>query len=289
MIASKDVCAVFTTFLPNAGLSANVAAIMPQVGHVIVVDDTGEREKNGRSDLPRGVTYLPNSENCGVASSLNLGIREAESRGFSWVLTLDDDTEVAGHYLASIQQFYQKDLDRISRIGVIGMSREKGAKRGHDRSGFCEKRSLITSGSLCSVETIRRAGGYDDGLFIDLVDIDFCTRLRKLGLLVIQLDAEGMRHTVGNSVVRRVFGLRICVYNHAPFRLYYQVRNSICFFRKHVGFDPMLSFYILLDILRIPFKAIVFENDKLARLGYAFRGLRDGVLGKSGRIRRHEP
>ena len=47
---------------------------------------------------------------------------------------------------------------------------------------------LVTCGRFEAV------GGFNEDQFIDLVDYDFCTKVRKKGYKVIQLSNIGMRH-----------------------------------------------------------------------------------------------
>ena len=143
---------------------------------------------------------------------------------------------------------------------------------------------MITSGSLSHVSAFESAGGFNEKFFIDLVDFDYCTKLRKNGYELVQLAGIGMHHKVGDSVIRSVFGVPVTVYNHAPFRSYYQVRNAFFFFKENIRFDPVLSFYVLLDVIRVPLKAVLFEKDKKKRLRYAVKGLKDGLKGKIGKI-----
>lgn len=148
------------------------------------------------------------------------------------------------------------------------------------------KRTLITSGCIFNVATFRDVGGFDESLFIDLVDFDFCTKLRKSGRKNVLLNKVGMDHRVGNSRTVRWLGKKIVIYNHSPFRLYYQMRNVFSFARKHMTFDPFLCLYLLLDVFRLPLKALFFEQEKRVRLFYLAVGLWDGLLCRGGGLTR---
>ncbi len=148
------------------------------------------------------------------------------------------------------------------------------------------KRTLITSGCLLKISTFRDVGGFDESLFIDLVDFDFCTKLRKSGRTIVLLNKVGMDHRVGNSRTVRLLNQKIVIYNHSPFRLYYQMRNVFSFARKHLPFDPLLCLYLLLDVFRLPLKTLFFEKQKPARFYYLARGLLDGLLSRQGKLTR---
>lgn len=149
---------------------------------------------------------------------------------------------------------------------------------------YAIKRTLITSGSLFSVDIFEKVTGFNEGLFIDLVDFDFCTKIRQCGYSLIQLSKIGLDHKVGNSKTVKFLFFNLTVYNHNPFRLYYQVRNVFFFLREYFSFDPLLSIFIF-DLVRLPLKSIFFESQKIKRLKFQFRGLVDGLRGRTGKLK----
>lgn len=289
MIPSREVCAVLTTFQPDQSLRERVETVSGQVGEVIVVDDTGT--SNG-GEMPfelESCVYIRNDENIGIACALNRGVLKARELGYRWVLTLDDDTVLDGDYVQRLSDIVDGFVERSESVGVVALSRrtlDDAQVEGEEQfeSGYQEVRGLITSGSMFSFETYMKVGGFREELFIDLVDLDFCTRIRRSGMRVVRAAASGMKHSVGNSRQRRILGFVVNVYCHTPFRLYYQVRNAVLFFRAHALFDPVLSLYVLIDVFRVPMKSLLFEPSKVRRLRFALNGLLHGVIGRSGRL-----
>lgn len=280
------VAAVVTTFKPDGSILANLKRIAVQVGLVILVDDTDQTAEGGGPDFSKisNLRYIKNKANIGIAASLNEGVKRAAEEGFNWVIALDDDTLVSETYVADVFEFIQGN--QLPDIGLVACSRGVGVgASSRNEEKFFIKRTLITSGSVFSVDVFRRVDGFDEGLFIDLVDFDFCTKIRRIGRSIIMLNKFGMDHRVGNSQMKNFAFLRFVIYNHAPFRLYYQMRNVFFFVKKHFTFDPLLSTYIFLDVFRLPLKALLFEREKLKRLSYLAAGLLDGLIGRRGRIR----
>lgn len=286
----REVAAVVTTFSPAPAIVRNLRQIASQVARVIVVDDSGKGsatamiESAGFSNL----VLLMNEANLGIAAALNRGVAEAAARGYRWVVTLDDDTLVSERYVQDVFDFMDQHPDIAFGVVACGRQRERSrdaARECQDKDiPFREKRNLITSGCVFEIATHDAIGGFDECMFIDLVDFDFCIRLRKSGRKVIELARAGMMHTVGASRTARLLGLVLTVYNHAPFRLYYQARNTILFASKHWRFDPLLCSVLLLDLVRLPLKAIAFESQKWRRLRYIVAGGLDGLRGRGGRV-----
>lgn len=287
MIATRKVAAVVTTFHGGESIRLHLERIVDQVEVVIIVDDSGDLSRKDAITFVGmdQAIVLRNEDNLGIATALNRGIARAGAMGCDWIITLDDDTLVSRTYLDDVFSFVQTGAQPTA--GLIACSREGSVQSiPEDPSGYKIKRTLVTSGCVFEFRTFQDIGGFDESLFIDLVDFDFCTRLRQSGRSLVLLNKVGMTHRVGNARKVRVMGVVIVIYNHAPFRLYYQIRNVFLFTRKHLAFDPALSLCLLLDAFRLPLKVLFFEPQKRARLFYLCTGLQDGFLGRSGRLTR---
>lgn len=282
----KKVAAVVTTFNTGDAILPNLERIAKQVAFVIVVDDSGVPALNNALECAeiQNSVVLRNEKNLGIAASLNCGVAHAEKIGCDWVITLDDDTLVSESYVDDVMTFLHSGVE--ASIGLIACARVGSYDPQRVGNVYSLKRTLITSGCMFSLRVFREVGGFDEDLFIDLVDFDFCTKLRRLSLSIVQLNVAGMNHKVGNSQTMRLLCRKVVVYNHSPFRLYYQMRNIFLFSRKHFTFDPLLSIYLLLDVLRLPLKVLLFEQNKKARFFYLANGLKDGLLCRAGRLSR---
>lgn len=285
MSGAERVAAVVTTFNATESILANLRRIAGQVRVVIVVDDTGDVARAATVDYSeiKNLVLIRNERNLGISAALNRGVAQAAALGCEWVITLDDDTLVAESYIGDVFDFLRRG--EVTSPGLIACSRVEGKPAaGGEGSEFKIKRTLITSGSVFPIQAYREVGGFDEDLFIDLVDFDFCTKLRKVGRSLVLLSKPGLTHRVGNSRVFNLLGKSLVIYNHAPFRLYYQMRNVFFFAKKHFVFDPVLCVYLLLDVFRLPFKALLFEGQKKARAVYLAAGLFDGLRGRGGRL-----
>ena len=60
--------------------------------------------------------------------------------------------------------------------------------------GFSERESVITAGSLISIMAYKAIGGYNEALFIDEVDHEYCYRLRREGFQVLLCGFVKMQH-----------------------------------------------------------------------------------------------
>src|SRR5690606_22933163 len=86
---------------------------------------------------------------------------------------------------------------------------------------------IITSGTLLNLKSFVHVGKFDERLFIDGVDDEYCFRLQKSGYKVIQFENILLNHRLGKEVQVRNFGVGRKVTRNvfSAIRLYYMVRN----------------------------------------------------------------
>ena len=290
-VNKNDICAIVTTFLPDDRLNERVGLIQEQVGFVVIVDD-GECNDNvlKLNKLFKGAKNVyvhHNLRNVGVATSLNTGISIAKERGYRWILTLDDDSLVNPNLVDRLINGL-KNIKLNKPIGLIGMSwiaPYAVIKSDHfsNKVTYLEKRGIITSGSLFSMETYDKVGTFRDEFYIDSVDYDYCLRARKLGFAIIKLDEVGFVHSLGRSNDFWLMGLPVVVENHEAFRMYYWFRNSIVLALEYLRNDTLYSVAVLIAQTNKIIRILLFERDKSLKLVEAFRGVRDGLQRKLGK------
>jgi rhamnosyltransferase len=289
--SSERVCAVVITFFPDAGFPERLEKIAAQVSRVIVVDNgtTGQSGVNLERALEvRGsVTCIRNSENLGVAAALNQGICKALEEGDSpWIITFDQDSLPAIDMVEKMLTVW-KSHPHPERLMVAGprtafvdsTSRPDPAE---DRS-WREVTHVITSGSLISRRAFNLAGYYNEGLFIDYVDIEYCLRLRSLGYQVIEVHSTEMLHHMGRLEERLFLGEKVHPTHHPPLRRYYQFRNALLLHRQYRESQRPWRRKNRIILMKILILILLYEKQRLRSLFQILRGISHGLAGRSGR------
>lgn len=214
-----------------------------------------------------GVLYLSEGRNTGIGHALNKIFEISKSNGMTACLTMDQDSsfENFGDYI----EFAMRNQGRFSYLSPA-YSRDPSD---NDR--------YFTSGSLVTIESWERIGGFNAQLFIDEVDGDFVFRLQQHGLKALKFQGSILTHELGSSKCIPVFSKKICSANHSPIRKYYIARNRTYFFIRR---KQMRWIYFKDSTLKL-FQFLVVEDERPRKLKMIVRGVIDGLMGNLGEYR----
>lgn len=231
-----------------------------------------------------GAIMLYHGNQKGIAGAQNMGIRYVMNHtNISYIIFLDQDTVAEENYpLMIVQQM--TELSKIYNIAILGplVWNKKANERYHSvfhhdvirQKGFIIRREIISSGSCVAVKTLKEIGMFDESLFIDFVDFEWCWRACSKGYLCGISDKIQIVHQVGNYEINFPFGYRVII--SSPIRYYYQYRNYLWLCRN--TWTP-LQWKIVTGIkhfLRVFYFPILVKNGaKCWR--YMLRGFFDGL------------
>jgi rhamnosyltransferase len=140
---------------------------------------------------------------------------------------------------------------------------------------------LISSGSLFAISAVDTIGRFEDALFIDNVDFEWCCRARAADFLLFGVCDATLDHRLGDE--RRLILNRFSLVVHSPSRVYYQTRNRLLLYRR--GYVPLK--WKLKDMLRMTarFVAIMlFVAPRMEYLRMTLLATLDGIANRGGRL-----
>jgi rhamnosyltransferase len=239
------------TYRPDDAILAGVRSLTPQVDSVIIVDDGSPEGQAGvlaslQDDT--GVEVVRRPRNEGIAAALNAGIRLALERGADFVLTVDQDTELPGHYVSDCVTAF-RIADPATRLGVVCTDRVNGQPsipEHYTPEGLGLVREAIQSGFLISAECLAECGLFDERLFIDCVDTEYCLRIARHGFRIAVGPGTDITHSLGEQAPLRPFGIarrgadgRPLTYEyHGPMRRYFITRNNVDLYLRYARIRP---------------------------------------------------
>ena len=278
-----SVCGI-TTFNPDLKrLEANFNAILPQVGSVLVWDNGSDNYKEVialAASLSDKIHIATEGSNKGVAYALNRLCAYALERDERDILLLDQDSEACENMYSNLIRYRTDNVANVSPI-ISDINVRV------DTSDLPEKEVCllpITSGSLTNLDAWKAIGGFDEKLFIDLVDTEYDIRALMKGYCSYRINTVVLTHEIGHIepsglpfpriqqgkiVIRR--GHRS---GHSVFRTYYQIRNLLYVREKYGSFLKRMHIQ-----LQSPQSAIVhtlvFDPNRIQRVRAILKAIRD--------------
>lgn len=274
---TTEIISGIVTYNPNCkDLKKNIDSILqqPLIKKIIIVDNGSNNiEEVKKISTSKEFILIENKENSGIAFALNQIMKEAYQLGFEWVLTCDQDSRLPNNMLFEFSKY-----TNLKNVAIISPAIfDVNSNSMLDKVNLDEEVSYIdqciTSGSLNNTFFWESIGGFDEFLFIDSVDFDYCFRLRKHGQKILRVNNMILEHELGDTKNVNIFGKVFPVLNHGPIRKYYIARNRIyCDYKNENGLRVNSILYIIKSIVFI----LLYEKQKLLKLKKTLSGTIDG-------------
>ncbi|MCQ2053845.1 MAG: glycosyltransferase [Fibrobacter sp.] len=281
-----DIWASIITYNPDEErLRLNLNAVRPQVNRLLIVDN-GSNNLKAVQDIAQEFKceLISNGKNVGIARALNQVAEYVFNQGDEWVLTLDQDSVCQNKLIVNYRPYLNwanvgmitcDIYDRNTGVVSNGIVERHLKYKRIDCGEYSIIPMAITSGCLMNVQVCKVVGGFDNQMFIDYVDFDYCLNLHCHGYKIINVHYTGLLHEIGHGKKIRIFGRDCILTNHTPIRHYYIARNTIYFIKKY--WNCINKFSIISELLARVFVVPFFEKNSVRKLMGAIRGLRDGV------------
>ena len=291
----EKIAAIVVTYNPDEGLNKSTKSLIKQVDSIIMVDngsnDEGKEIINKiKNKYGEKIEVIFNEENLGIATALNKGVKYALNNDYKWILTMDQDSCAEENMVKIMLETYYA-IDENERKDILSLFPtfiDRGIEsldKNNENVKYEYVDAEITSGNLLKAEIFEKAGFFDDSLFIDMVDTDYCMRLNELGIKMIRISGAILNHSIGNSKqVKKLFGT-FNTSNHSATRKYYMTRNRFYTWNKYKNLN---SFTLNRDkkLFKKEFvKIILGEDDKLNKVKMVLKGYKDYKNGVRGKLK----
>ncbi|AWZ46831.1 glycosyltransferase [Latilactobacillus sakei] len=287
---SNEVGAIIVTFNPDiSGLKRNINAIYKQVDRVVIVDN-GSNNLDSIKELLQtlriNIDIIDLGKNLGIAAAQNRAISSLDDLGFSWVVTLDQDSEMADESIQKLKvtsQYGDKDTGILAAQYNDSKWTEEQRKNKLDEryDKVVQKKMVIASGNLVNIKAWKAVQGYDEWMFIDQVDFDFNAKLLLAGYKIWQVNNVVMDHAVGD-VIQKPMLSRVLLFpkkaifsDHSAFREYYIQRNTIIYSKRYPEFRRH-KYQVIVSMIQSR-RILVYSEPRIKKLISAWKGIIDGV------------
>lgn len=278
---------VIVTYNPNLDiLKKNIQRSKAQVDECILVDNNS----NNINELKllaasENVNVIHLDKNEGIAAAQNKGFIYFDNNQFQWVLTLDQDSLIPYDTLDKYKNTKKMNCESTAIISAKYFDRnwtdaQKNALVYQGKESVIEKKMVISSGNLVKISAWKKVNGFDESLFIDMVDYDFCVKLGIARYKIWQANEVVMEHAVGDVIHKPILEKILflpetgLLADHSAFRQYYIYRNTIIFNKRfpNVENKKMMILRTILSTRRM----FVYKNT-VSKIRSSMSGIIDGI------------
>ncbi len=270
---------------PDQSALDNIATFYNFVEKIYVFDNTVGTTviADALKQMPK-VEFYSDQHNHGIAKRLNAAASLAIHEGFEWLLTMDQDSKFIGQSFSDyIKCCSAYDAEKVAMFGTSYTSNLPISTTN------CEAQKverLITSASILNLKNYQKIGPFDEALFIDSVDYEYCGRAIMQGYCCVKFLNISLEHYIGKKVfrssIKTLFMVRKHKEIHSPIRLYYMYRNLLYLEDKY-GVESFTRHIRDYTISHIKI-CLLYGRDFMLIIKYLLAAQRDFRLKRMGKI-----
>jgi len=275
---------------PDENMYENILSYALYVTQLIIVDNSTLHNKKlirKLQDKLPNLIYINNQANLGIATALNIACEKAIECHSDWILTMDQDSRFL-NFPAYIQCL--EKLDNTDNIAILAANTMWNTENVIEKTNciYEEKFIVITSANFLNLKLFHTIGKFEEKLFIDMVDHDYCLRAQINNFKILFFENIIVNHSMGNLFQRKnlITGKIRNKIEHNPQRVYYIIRNYLYTWKKYSKKFPqefnllkMLNIFFIHDITKI----ILYEDKKGQKIYAKFLGLTHFIFNKYGK------
>jgi rhamnosyltransferase len=280
-----EVAAVIVFYNPPDNVLNNIASFAPFVSRIYVFDNSEIKKNNLYLNLKEiyGDKLLLHFNNCnsGIGTALNQAVCWALNDGFRWLLTMDQDSKFSDSTYFDTFMRYTNKID----VAIFSPLHDQDAVIDPKKPDELVYEDLVmTSGNLLNLELSKAIGRFNEKLFIDEVDHEYCLRTRLKNYRIVRFINIRLLHILGkpSSIIRK--GEEAIMIEHAAFRVYYITRNNLYLWKKYCLYFPRLICKRILNLVVMYRNIIFYQQDRKEKLYFGLKGFVHFIIGRYGKL-----
>lgn len=228
-------------------------------------------------------TLIRNGRNEGIAAALNRACAVAREQGCQWLLTMDQDSIFDASAAATLLNYAGAARAGVAIVSPYHVT--PGATVPHFLREAEPIRFTMTSGNLLRLAAVQACGPFEEKLFIDSVDHEYCLRLRKAGFDIVRVNSARLLHPQGSMTYTRFLFFKWKTSHHNPVRRYYMARNRWYVMVRYALFDPKFFRRELSQYLRDYLRVLLLEQQKRKKIAAMLKGTWHFLTGRYGPLK----
>jgi len=261
------ITAVVILYYPSSDVINNIHSYIKDIKILYVVCNSFiENSIYSKLLKIKNIKIIHKNSNIGIAKAINLALKNSFKENNKWLMTLDQDSSFnTNDFKTFINSFYK--IKNKKNLAIFTPIHNKK----FIKNSIEEKIFVMTSANIVNVDIALKIGGYDENIFIDEVDHEFCLKIKKKNFIIIQNNAIAINHILGTKIKKNQ--KKIVLYH--SIRLYYMSRNYL--YIKNIYKDTYPSFfkqrnkYLFIFFL----KQIYYGKNKMKNIEMILKGIVD--------------
>lgn len=276
----SSIAGVVILYNPEDNVVNNIFSYIEKIDLLYVIDNSEKKNNSLIVSLSKNekMVYCDNQGNKGIAHALNVGCNMAIDDGYDWILTMDQDSLTTQ---GMIEKLLEHKDDNVAIVSPFHA--DKYFPFSKSDIPIQEVLAVATSGNLLNLKIFEEIGGFEEKLFIDYVDIEYCLRANRAGYKVLLVNNAILKHRLGEITQHIFLGKKFYTSNHNYIRRYYNIRNRFYVYNKYAEYHD----YVREDkktFFKEVAKIILFEKDKMKKIYYVSLGFWDSMHQKFGKL-----
>lgn len=283
------VTAIVSLYNPNEKVIDNVCTVASQVDRVILCDNSKESKRELFSCI-KNVQYIGFGANLGLSKAFNIVLKDKK---YNWkqediIVFFDQDSSVSDNYIEQIVDEFVELRHLGYKIGCLGPvfynssngTLEKPKIKSLMKEKTYKVKNIITSSLVTQYKVLNEVNFWNENIFLDFVDWDFCWRIQKAGYGCFITERVILQHSVGSGE-KKIGPIKLRI--GAPFRVYYQTRDALYLLEE--DYVPLKMRIKLISTITVrPVIHYLFLEDKNKRKEYYSKGIKDYKKGLRGEL-----
>jgi len=264
---------VVVLFYPSEEVFDNIKSYLDVIDILYIIDNTPE---DSYLDFKSNkIKYISKNINIGIAKAYNLALNYAKKDGYDFLLLMDQDSRFDNECLK--KYLFCIDANSGKNVILYALNHKKTEMKS---DCIYEKNNIVmSSGNVINVEEALKIGGFDERLFIDEVDHEFCFRAIINGYYIVYFPYIYIHHNLGKLFIKN--GKKIRLYSSK--RLYYIVRNYL--FVRKLYKHKFVNFFEKRDKFMIKFiiNNLKYSKNKFKTFIFIIKAFFDFITNKMGK------
>lgn len=285
-VKENKICGVVVLYNPDVQVISNINSYASDLDEIYLYDNSINKNyiiEDLLKSIPNAV-YIDKEDNLGLPVAFNEVAEIAKSKGNTWMITFDQDSIAENGMIEAMRKFADSNYCD-EKIAIIAPTvNEVDEKKDMPDIYYSYFDKVIQSGAMHNLHIYSKIGGYDENLFIDEVDNEYCVRCIVNGYKIIKLNNALLMHNQQDDNVEKLFieGTTVFINKFSADRYYYRYRNALYCYDKYKDSYPLYALDCKNSIRKMKLQ-LKYDNDKEIHEEAVRQAIEDYNNGKYGR------